>query len=274
MGEPSGANEKNPPRLCRSLAHETAYHGGENDLVVAGGDRTVTRDDEDGLAQRTTVMRGYDELADRYAAERDHFDDLAILDGLLADAPEGRILDAGCGDGDPILDRLASDRPVVGIDFSSEQVRRANRVAPGRVARADLTALPVAADSLAAITAFYSLIHVPADRHGDVYAEFARTLQTGGIVLVTVGTQEWSGRNEDWLDGGAPMKWDILGPEKSTERLEAAGFDVYDRIGVVDDLGEDADRDDDNLVDPDSDDADKLFLFARLGRASDHAVSD
>jgi SAM-dependent methyltransferase len=224
----------------------------------------VTRDDDSGLAQRTTVMRGYDQLADVYADERESFEDHQVLQSLLADAPDGRILDAGCGAGDPVLERLARDRPVVGLDFSSEQVRLADDVAPGRVVRGDMTALPVADDSVAAVTAFYSLIHVPADQHADVYAEFARALQPGGVVLVTTGTEDWSGRNDDWLDGGAPMEWDILGPDASVAHLDAAGFEVYDRVGVVDDLGEDTSRTGDTLVDPDSERADKLFLFARL----------
>jgi len=220
--------------------------------------------DDDGRDQRTTVMQGYDELAAVYADERESFEDHRILESLLADAPDGRILDAGCGAGDPVLDRVASERPVLGLDFSSEQVRLANDVAPGRVVRGDMTALPVADDSVAAVTAFYSLIHVPAAQHADVYAEFARVLQPGGVVLVTTGTEDWSGRNDDWLDAGAPMEWDILGPDASIAHLDAAGFDVYDRVGVVDDLGEEDARTGDNLVDPDSEDADKLFLLARL----------
>ena len=220
--------------------------------------------EDDARDQRTTVMQGYDELAAVYADERQSFEDHRILESLLADAPDGRILDAGCGAGDPVLDRFARDRPVLGLDFSGEQVRLANDVAPGRVVRGDMTALPAADDSVAAVTAFYSLIHVPAAQHADVYAEFARALHPGGVVLVTTGTEDWSGRNDDWLDGGAPMEWDILGPDASIAHLDAAGFDVYDRVGVVDDLGEEHSRTGDNLVDPDSERADKLFLFARL----------
>jgi len=219
---------------------------------------------DDDLAQRPTVKQGYDELADAYAEEREDFEDHAVLDALVEAAPPGRVLDAGCGAGDPILDALSEELPVLGLDFSREQVRRADDVVPGRVVQGDMTALPVADDSVAAVTAFFSLIHVPGDRHADVYEAFARVLRPGGVVLVTTGTDDWSGRNDDWLDGGAAMEWDILGEERSTEHLEAAGFTVTDRFGVVDDLGEDDDRDGDNLVDPDSEAADKLFLLATL----------
>ncbi|WP_256300375.1 class I SAM-dependent methyltransferase [Haloarchaeobius salinus] len=217
--------------------------------------------DED-LAQRDLVRRGYDELADTYAAERGSNENDVLLDRLRADAPPGRVFDAGCGDGESVLATLVDDRPVVGLDVSREQATRANAVPPGTVVQGDMTALPFADDTVAAVTAFYSIIHVPAAETPDVYEEFARVLRPGGVALVTTGTEDWAGRNDDWLAGGAPMEWDILGLERSTELLEAAGFEVYETVGVVDGLGDD--ERETRLVDADSDDAEKLFLFARL----------
>lgn len=218
--------------------------------------------DDDGLAQRELVRRGYDELADTYAAEREGQENDALLDRLRRDAPPGRILDAGCGDGEGVLDALADERPVAGLDFSWAQASRANGVAPGRVVQGDMTALPFAAETFAAVTAFYSIIHVPAAEKPAVYEEFARVLRPGGVALVTTGTEEWAGRNDDWLAGGAPMEWDILGLDRSTELLEAAGFEVYETVGVVDGLGDDETAS--RLVDASSEDADKLFIYARL----------
>ncbi|WP_440990167.1 class I SAM-dependent methyltransferase [Haloarchaeobius baliensis] len=217
-----------------------------------------------GRAQRDLVRRGYDELADAYAAEREGNESDALLGRLRRDAPEGPVLDAGCGDGKPVLATLADDRPVAGLDISGEQAARANEVAPGRVVQGDMTALPYETGSFAALAAFFSIIHVPAAETPAVYREFARVLQPGGVALVTTGTEDWAGRNDDWLDGGAPMAWEILGPEKSRRHLEAAGFDVYETVGVVDGVSDDADGDDGRLVDPDADEAAKLFLFARL----------
>ncbi|WP_435349516.1 class I SAM-dependent methyltransferase [Haloarchaeobius sp. HRN-SO-5] len=218
----------------------------------------------EALDQRNLVRRSYDELADVYAAETGPNENDVLVDRLQADAPDGPLLDAGCGDGETVLEYLADDRTVTGLDFSREQATRANRVVPGMVAQGDMTALPFAADSFAAVTAFYSIIHVPGEQHADVYEEFARVLRPAGVVLVTTGTEDWVGRSDDWLDGGAPMEWDILGPEKSTDLLNAAGFEVYETVGVVDAVGDDVDREKSRLVDPDSGEAEKLFLFARL----------
>ncbi|MFC4405827.1 class I SAM-dependent methyltransferase [Haloarchaeobius iranensis] len=218
--------------------------------------------DDDGLAQRELVRRGYDELAETYAAEREGNENDALLDRLRSDAPPGRVLDAGCGDGTSALSPLAGERPVAGLDFSREQATRANEVAPGRVVQGDMTALPFADGTFAAVGAFYSIIHVPAGETPTVYEEFARVLSPGGVALVTTGTEGWAGRNDDWLAGGAPMEWDILGLDRSTGLLEAAGFTVYETVGVVDGLGQDGKTS--RLVAADSDEAEKLFIFARL----------
>ncbi|MFD1645275.1 class I SAM-dependent methyltransferase [Haloarchaeobius litoreus] len=223
-------------------------------------------DDEDARASRAVVRQGYDELADTYASERGDQGNETLLDRLRADAPPGPFLDAGCGDGRGVLDVLASERSVAGLDLSQEQARRANDVAPGRVVQGDMTALPYDADTFAGVTAFYSIIHVPAAETPDVYEEFARVLRPGGVALVTTGTEDWTGRNDDWLAGGAPMEWEILGREASTRHLEAADFEVFDAVGVIDTLGDDRERGESQLVDAESDDAEKLFLFARLDR--------
>jgi SAM-dependent methyltransferase len=225
----------------------------------------MTADDaaeDDGPAQRELVRRGYDELAEIYAAEREATENDALLGRLRTDAPPGRVLDAGCGDGASALEPLSGERPVAGLDFSRAQATRANEVAPGRVVQGDMTALPFADDTFAAVAAFYSTIHVPADETPAVYEEFARVLSPGGVALVTTGTEDWAGRNDDWLAGGAPMEWDILGPDRSTALLEAAGFEVYETVGVVDGLGEEEQTS--RLVAADADDAEKLFIFARL----------
>ncbi|NHN40380.1 class I SAM-dependent methyltransferase [Halorubellus sp. JP-L1] len=224
----------------------------------------MTTSDDDALAQRTAVRRGYDDLADAYAAERDESDHAALLDRFLTDAPDGRVLDAGCGAGQPVLARLADDRPVVGMDFSTAQIERASTVAPGRVAQGDMTALPFSDDAFAAVAAFYSIIHVPFDQHQAVYEEFARVLEPGGTLLVTVGAEDWNGRNDDWLDTGTAMEWSTYGAEKSRELLDDAGFDVYDVVGVVDTVQDGDAPDETRIVDPDAEDAGHPFCFARL----------
>jgi SAM-dependent methyltransferase len=112
--------------------------------------------------QRELVRRGYDELAADYAAAREPDGRDAVLLDALRDrlSPGARVLDAGCGDGRPVLTRApgwadvgcdstsepadphgspAPDRtpppPVVGVDLSREQCRLARERTVERAGR-------------------------------------------------------------------------------------------------------------------------------------------
>lgn len=192
------------------------------------------------MVDKDAVRRGYDEIGDAYEAERAPDPDaVAAIEGLLNRFPaDGRLLDAGCGHGEPVLVR-AEDVRAFGLDVSAGQVERARANAPSAgLFQGDMTALPVAEEAVDAITAFHSLIHVPMDEHRAVLEELARVLRPGGELLLTEGTGEWSGRHEDWLEGGAAMEWDIAGPERTRSQLRAAGFEVVDEWELVDELAE------------------------------------
>lgn len=193
------------------------------------------------MVDRETVRRGYDTIAPEYAAQRTGDDrEAEILGAFLDHVPEGgRVLDAGCGQGVPVLRRLteradgagtgtgAEASAPLGVDLSREQLRRAAEAVPiARLAQADLTALPVADGSVDAVTAFHSLIHIPLDEHRAAIGEFARVLRPGSRLLLSEGPAEWTGRNDDWLGGGAAMEWHIAGAERTRDQLRDAGFTV------------------------------------------------
>jgi SAM-dependent methyltransferase len=240
------------------------------------------------MVERDAVRRAYDELAPDFDAARN--DDAAsstllsaFLGGLPADA---RVLDAGCGAGEPVLRRAAAATTVadaVGLDLSRGQLSLAAAAAPDApLLQGDMTRLPLATDSVDAVVAYWSLIHVPDADQPAVLAEFARVLRPGGRLLVTEGREAWRGENPDWLDTGVEMAWDIAGPDATRERLRRAGFAVVREVGAGDGLDEgdgedDADDADDAETDAeggvdaadadDADDADDLpwvFFEARL----------
>jgi len=197
------------------------------------------------MVDKRTVRRGYDTLADAYAAERD--DDgpeMALLEELLDElSASARVLDAGCGNGEPVLRAVATEAEPVGVDVAREQLRRtAANVPSAAVAQGDMAALPLRDDSVDAIVAFWSLIHVPFAEHAAVAAEFARVTRPGGRALVCEGTDPWDGTNPDWLDGGAPMEWNMAGAETTREQLRDAGFTVEAARGVPDSLDDDPDE--------------------------------
>ncbi|WP_228842373.1 class I SAM-dependent methyltransferase [Halococcus agarilyticus] len=190
--------------------------------------------------RKNAIRRAYDAIADDYLDERSAEPPATpLLDDFADRLPAGaRVLDAGCGAGTPIAARLASSLAVVGVDFSIEQVRRARENVPeARFAQGDMTHLSFAADSFDAICALYSLIHVPMDDHPRVVREFHRVLRPGGLVLLSIGSEEWDGSNPDWLDTGVEMHWSFPDPETSIDHLTGAGFEILERHTVEDELG-------------------------------------
>ncbi|WP_049981444.1 class I SAM-dependent methyltransferase [Halolamina rubra] len=182
--------------------------------------------------RRSTVRAGYDAIAATYDDQRTA--DPANNEGLVAlreSLPaRPRVLDLGCGAGAGPLQFLPDER-AVGLDFSGEQLRIARDRVDADLVAGELTALPFAADSFDAVTAFYAVIHLPIDAHADCYAEVARVLEPGGEFLFSIG-DDWAGENDDWLDSGERMAWSFP-PLSETERLlEAAGLPVVERYGV------------------------------------------
>lgn len=140
-------------------------------------------------------------------------------------------------------DRAADTRPtdprrarVLGLDLSREQCRRARERVDGSpaVLQGEMTRLPVADGVVDAVTAFHSVIHVPADEHPAVYREFARVLRPGGWLLCSAGEQAWAGRNGSWLDTGVAMEWSFPALEATLAAVEAAGFEVERRLILED----------------------------------------
>jgi SAM-dependent methyltransferase len=84
------------------------------------------------MTEKEAVRRGYDGIAETYAAERPSSGrGVELLDRFLAPVAESaRVLDAGCGQGKPVLRRSNAATSAVGVDFSREQLGLAIRNAP------------------------------------------------------------------------------------------------------------------------------------------------
>ena len=171
--------------------------------------------------QRSTVRAGYDGMAatydDRRTSDPEENEGLVALAESLPERP--RLLDLGCGGAGGALQYLPDER-AVGLDFSTEQLRLARQRTGAALVTGEMTSLPFAADSFDAVTAFYSVIHLPIAEHGDCYEEVARVLQPGGEFLFSMA-DDWAGEDDDWLDSGERMAWSFP-PMAETERLLAA----------------------------------------------------
>lgn len=207
------------------------------------------------MVDKDRVRRSYDDLAATYAAARsDDSDDVVVLDEFLdrLSAP-AKVLDAGCGQGTPVLRRLTDSNTAIGLDTSTGQLQlAAERVPTAPLVQGDIAALPFRDEVFDVVVAYYSLIHLPLDEHQTALDEFARVVRSKGWVLLSEGAGTWEGSNPDWLGSGIEMQWSVAGAEATRRHLRAAGFEIVAEWQVADTVADEA-----GSFDP--------FFAARLG---------
>lgn len=179
---------------------------------------------------KDVVRRGYDAVSLRYdetyGAETKY---QSLLDDLCQRIPAGgTVLDLGCGSGVPVARTLAAaGYRVTGIDISEVQIRRAReRVPQAEFIHADATAVSFSDASFDAIVSFFALIHIPLAEQPPLLRKIAGWLRPGGCFVATTGHGEWTGAEENWLGGGAPMWWSHADAATNREWIERAGLTV------------------------------------------------
>ncbi len=185
----------------------------------------MTADDESAL-----VRRGYDALSYHYRGDDDGTGEyapwLAELRARLPDA--GSVLDLGCGCGVPVARSLArAGHQVTGVDFSEVQIERARRLVPaGTFIRADAVAVEFPPASFDAIVCLYALIHMPLAAQPRLLRRAADWLRPSGWLLAVTGHRFWTGTEDNWLGGPAPMWWSHADAATYRTWLERAGLQI------------------------------------------------
>lgn len=173
------------------------------------------------------VKQSYNKIAKNYLAKRDQFQNQKYLDKLINVLKPGSvILDIGCGSGIPI-DRyfLGRGHKVIGVDISEEQIKLAKiNVPEGNYEVKNMTALSPSEYRVDAIVSFYAIFHIPRERHENLFKIISNYLSDGGLLLVTMGSVEWEGFEDDFH--GSSMYWSHFGKEKNEEIINAAGFKI------------------------------------------------
>jgi SAM-dependent methyltransferase len=179
--------------------------------------------------RKTVVERGYDALGADYLRWVSAFVDPGrdrMLDEFMTRLASGApVLDLGCGPGLPSTWSLADRFEVTGVDFSEAQLDAARRNVPNAsFVQADVMDVDFPPESFDGVTAFYSIIHLPRDVHGQLFERVSRWLVPGGLFLATLGASDdpdWIG---EWL--GQPMFFSNHAADVNRRLLRAANFDL------------------------------------------------
>lgn len=190
------------------------------------------------------IRTSYDTVAESYADQVRHLLDdapyeqavLALFANLVrASGSEGGgssgggpVADVGCGPGRITAYLHEYGLDAFGIDLSPAMIDVARRENPDlRFEVGSMTDLRLDDASLAGLIAWYSLIHIPDDVIGQVFAEFRRVVRPGGPILVGfhVGVDS---RLKTEGYGGHPMNVYVhrRQPARVASWLEEAGLRV------------------------------------------------
>jgi len=145
---------------------------------------------------------------------------------LLGRLPtEPKILELCCGAASPTTMLLAEHGDLLGIDFSSEQLRRARDRCPGaRFVEADVTDVEFVEGAYDAVVSVYAFNHVPRADLPELLAKIGRWLRPGGHLLASFGRSGGEGIQEDFL--GVPMFFASYTEEGNRELVQAAGLEI------------------------------------------------
>ncbi|MEV7090752.1 methyltransferase domain-containing protein [Streptomyces sp. NPDC093085] len=182
------------------------------------------------------TRKSYDTVAASYADLTRHLLDetpeeravLAVFADLVRAQGGGPVADVGCGTGRVTAHLHQLGLNAFGIDLSPGMIEVARRDHPGlRFDLASMTDLTLADASMTGLVAWYSLIHVPDDEIGAVFAHFQRVLRPGGPLLLSFHVGDESKLKTEGY-GGHPMNVYVhrRQPSQLIAWLNSAGFAV------------------------------------------------
>lgn len=178
-----------------------------------------------------TLREIYDDFSKTYEENRGHFDISEVLDLFYSklELDNKKLLDLGCGAGEPVA-RYFSDRSwsVTGVDFSEKMIELASEYVPEmETIHADISEVDFESNLFSAVTASYSLFHVPVNKHVDLFEKIHKWLRPNGKALFTYATKEYTGCKE--FDGykqfmGQDLYYSHKDPDELYSDLENIGF--------------------------------------------------
>jgi ubiquinone/menaquinone biosynthesis C-methylase UbiE len=182
--------------------------------------------DDPNVDYKTLVREGYDRCAGKYAGSRQGIPppELALL---IEKLPSGAaVLDIGCGCGLPICRELTRHADVTGIDISPAMITLARRNVPtGTFACGDIMCVEFPDSSFDAVTAFYTVFHLPRQEHEELFRRIRRWLKPSGYLMTTLNLRDEEPYTEDGFFG-VTMYWSNFDLPRYREMLTDLGFSI------------------------------------------------
>jgi cyclopropane fatty-acyl-phospholipid synthase-like methyltransferase len=175
------------------------------------------------------IARGYDQVADEYAALESAdapWPRLRRVRAFAADLPHGsRILDVGCGNGLPATGVLALSHEVTGVDISEEQIARARSNVPAATfVRGDVREVDLPAGPFDAIVALYLIDNIARDDYPTLFRRLGELLRPNGRLLLSAEPGEDPWQQYTWL--GVPMFINTVATDQLVQLVQEAGLSV------------------------------------------------
>jgi SAM-dependent methyltransferase len=186
------------------------------------------------------VAESYDRIADDYL---NRFGQSSVRNAKLAELVDklpgkAAVLDLGCGAGVPVArDFVAYGFRVTGVDGSLRQIERARRNVPeANFIHADMVSVQFPVETFDAVSAFYSIPHVPKNEHAGLIQRIAMWLRPNGLFVASFGSSagDWLG---EWL--GTPMFFSHHDPEVAKRLINDAGL-CLEKVEFVEQENEEA----------------------------------
>jgi cyclopropane fatty-acyl-phospholipid synthase-like methyltransferase len=148
------------------------------------------------------------------------------LEALMARLEAGSVVvELGCGNGPLETQLLAKHHRLVGVDLSSEQLRKARlRVPEATFVEADILAVRFDPGSLDAVASFYVFNHIPRERLAELVGRVHAWLRPGGLLLAAFGTADLESWEGEWL--GVQTFFSSFLPAENSRIVCMAGFEL------------------------------------------------
>ncbi|NKE60685.1 class I SAM-dependent methyltransferase [Lentzea sp. PSKA42] len=180
----------------------------------------------------------YDGLAPAYAAANRTIRRglVPYADRLLAHAGTGLVLELGCGSGRDLQHLESLGANVVGIDLSAGMLAESRRQVAAPLVQGDVRGIPLRAGAVAGCWCVATLLHLPPEQLRIAFAELARVIAVGGMLVLGTQRGSSSALELDPYTGQYMRLMTRHSPEAIVDGLTAHGFRTHLESSTVDDL--------------------------------------